>query len=139
MATNPTTEEEKDQRSLAEEKRSKYKKSLNQWKKQRKIAEEEAIRNKIEKERVEKAEKRAADEKRRAEAKRVAEQKREERRIAEETRKAEENKVADEACSRLVVLPPELQVFFSEKKGHILLLLLMAPNICRSLSFTTCL
>ena len=59
----------------------------------------------IEKERVEKAEKKAADEKRRAEAKRIAEQKREER------RKAEEKKIADEACSRLVALPPELQVF----------------------------
>ena len=84
----------------------------------------------IEKERVEKAEKKAADEKRRAEAKRIAEQKREERRIAdfflsgigryqkreersiaEEKRKAEEKKIADEACSRLVALPPELQVF----------------------------
>ena len=105
LATNPTTEEEKDQRRQAEEKRSEYKKSLNQWKRQRKIAEEEAIRNMIEKERVEKAEKKAADEKRRAEAKRIAEQKREER------RKAEEKKIADEACSRLVALPPELQVF----------------------------
>ena len=130
LATNPTTEEEKDQRRQAEEKRSEYKKSLNQWKRQRKIAEEEAIRNMIEKERVEKAEKKAADEKRRAEAKRIAEQKREERRIAdfflsgikgyqkreerriaEEKRKAEEKKIADEACSRLVALPPELQVF----------------------------
>ena len=117
MATNPTTEEEKDQRRQAEEKRSEYKKSLffleslNQWKRHRKIAEEEAIRNMIEKERVEKAEKKAADEKRRAEAKRIAEQKREERRIAEEKRKAEEKKIADEACSRLVALPPELQVF----------------------------
>ena len=110
LATNPTTEEEKDQRRQAEEKRSEYKKSLNQWKRQRKIAEEEAIRNMIEKERVEKAEKKAADEKRRAEAKRIAEQKREERRIAEEKRKAEEKKIADEACSRLVALPPELQV-----------------------------
>ena len=105
LATNPTSEEEKDQRRQAEEKRSEYKKSLNQWKRQRKIAEEEAIRNMIEKERVEKAEKKAADEKRRAEAKRIAEQKREER------RKAEEKKIADEACSRLVALPPELQVF----------------------------
>ena len=87
------------------------KRGLNQWKRQRRIAEEEAIRNMTEKERVLKAEKRVADEKRWAEAKRIAEQKGEEKRIAEEKRKAEEKKIADEACSRLVALPPELQVF----------------------------
>ena len=69
----------------------------------------------IEKERVEKAEKKAADEKRRAEAKRIAEQKREERRTELSfsflLRNYEEKKIADEACSRLVALPPELQVF----------------------------
>ena len=110
LAFEPKTEEEKEQRRVAEEKKAEYKRSLNQWKKQRKNAEDEAIREEIEKERPEKAEKRAALEKKRAEAKKIAEEKKEEKRIAEEKRKAEERRRADEACVRLVALPGELQV-----------------------------
>ena len=121
LASEPRTEEEKEQRRVAEEKKAEYKRSLNQWKKQKKIAEDEAIRKMIEKEHLEKAEKRAAEEKKRAEAKKIADEKREEKRILEEKRKeekrildekrkAEERRIADEACSRLVSLPGELQV-----------------------------
>ena len=92
LAFEPKTEEEKEQRRVAEEKKAEYKRSLNQWKS------------------LEKAEKRAALEKKRAEAKKIAEEKKEEKRIAEEKRKAEERRIADEACVRLVALPGELQV-----------------------------
>ena len=110
LASEPRTEEEKEQRRVAEEKKAEYKRSLNQWKKQKKIAEDEAIQKIIEKEHLEKAEKRAAQEKKRAEAKKIADEKREEKRILEEKRKAEERRIADETCSRLVSLPGELQV-----------------------------
>ena len=41
---------------------------------------------------------------------RMEEKRREEKRISEEKRKAEERRIADEACSRLLSLPGELQV-----------------------------
>ena len=113
LASEPKTEEEKEKRRVAEEKKAEYKRSLNQWKKQKKIAEDEAIRKLIEKERLEKAEKKAAAEKKRAEAKKIADEKREEKRLLEEKRKAEEKQIADEACSRVVALPGELQVHWT--------------------------
>ena len=95
---------------MAEEKKGEYKRSLSEWKKQRRVAETEAARKIVEKKILEKAEKRAADEKRRAEAKKIEDEKKEEKRIFEERRKAEERQIADEACLRLVALPGELQV-----------------------------
>ena len=120
LASEPRTEEEKEQRRVAEEKKAEYKRSLNQWKRQKKIAEDEAIRKLIEKEHLEKAEKRAAEEKKRAEAKKIADEKREEKRILEEKRKAEERRIADEACSRLVSLPGELQVHHTQSQNIIM-------------------
>ena len=128
LASEPNTEEEKEQRRVAEEKKAEYKRSLNQWKRQKKIAEDEAIRKLIEKEHLEKAEKRAAEEKKRAEAKKIADEKREEKRILEEKRKeekrileekrkAEERRIADEACLRLVSLPGELQVHHTQSQN----------------------
>ena len=117
LASEPRTEEEKEQRRVAEEKKAEYKRSLNQWKRQKKIAEDEAIRKLIEKEHLEKAEKRAALEKKRAEAKKIADEKREEKRILDEKRKAEERRIADEACLRLVSLPGELQVHHTQSQN----------------------
>lgn len=110
VTTEPTTEEEKEQRQIAEDKREERKKILKEKQKQRKKAEAEKSRKMFEAKEATKAEKRAADEKRRAESKRIADERRELKRKADEKRKAEEKQTADEACSRISELPGELQV-----------------------------
>ena len=110
FTTEPTTEEEKEQRQIAEDKREERKKILKEKKKQRKKAEAEKSRKMFEAKEATKAEKRAADEKRRAESKRIADERREQKRMADEKMRAEEKQRADAACSRLVELPGELQV-----------------------------